>query len=91
MKLAGDDADGNLTLALGEGVTAGVEMRAERPHGFGELRIVNPDLGWSGEPATALDHRAIAILLLRGHLLIGDLSVTAKGWRIGHLQLPSRV
>jgi hypothetical protein len=31
MKLAGDDADGNLTLALGEGVTAGVEMRAERP------------------------------------------------------------
>ena len=84
MKLAGDDADGDLALALGEGVTAGVEMGAERPRDFRQLRIVHPDLARPGEPAAALDHGAVALLLLRRHLFIGDLSVTTKGWCIGH-------
>src|SRR6202040_2382289 len=37
-----------------------------------------------------LDQRAISLLLLRHHLVIGDLGVTAKGGRIGHLGFPSQ-
>src|SRR3984957_16721620 len=81
MKPAGDDTDGDLALALGERVTAGVERGPEWPPGF---RSLYPDFARPGEPATALDHCAIALVLLRRHLFIRDLSITTKGWRIRH-------
>src|SRR5271155_3779326 len=91
MKLAGDDADGDFTLALSQGVTAGVEMGAEWPRDLRQVRIVHPDFARPGEPATALDHGAVALLLRRCHLLIGNLGITTKGWRIGHFGfLPNR-
>src|SRR5690349_7738580 len=52
---------------------------------------MDPDLARPAELATDLDHRAIALLLRRRHLVIGDLGVTAKGWRTGHFGSPSQV
>src|SRR5665213_2400467 len=90
MKLAGDDADGDLTLGFSEGVTAGVEMGAEWPRDLCQVRIVHPDFARPGEAATALDHSAIALLLRRSHLLVGNLCITTKGWCFGHIGfLPS--
>jgi hypothetical protein len=40
MKRAGDDADGDLPLALAERV-AGAEMRPERPHHLRQLGVVH--------------------------------------------------
>src|SRR5580700_6184826 len=85
MKLAGDDADGDLALALGKRVLAGMEMGAERPRDLRQFRIMHPDFARPGKPATALDHGAIALLLCRCHLLIGNLGITTKGWHIRHL------
>src|SRR5690349_15503383 len=65
-------------------------MRAERTRGLRQLGIVHPDPARSAQLAASLDQRAIALLLLRRHLLIGDLGITAKGWRIGHFQFPSQ-
>src|ERR1700733_1527062 len=85
MKLTGDDADGDLTLRFREGGAAGGEMRSEWTGNLCQVRIVHPDFTRPGEAATALDHGAIALLLRRRHLLIGDLSVTTKGWCFGHI------
>src|SRR5262245_17312006 len=41
MPVAGDDADGNLALALAERVAALLEMRAEWARDFRKLRIVH--------------------------------------------------
>ena len=84
MPVAVDDADGDLALAFGEGVLARVEVGAERPDGLGQLGVMDPDLGWTGERAPGFDQGAVALLLLGGHLLVGDLDVAAKGWRVGH-------
>ena len=65
-------------------------MRAERPGDLRQLRIVHPDLARPGEPAAGLHHGAIAFLLLRRHLLVGDLGVATKGWRVGHFWFPSQ-
>ena len=40
--------------------------------------------------ATGLDQKAIALLLLLGHLVIRDLGVAAEGRRLGHIKLPSQ-
>src|SRR5580658_5199718 len=85
MKLAGDDADGDLALALGERVMAGMEMGAERPRDLRQLRIMHPDFARPGEPATALDHGAITLLLCWCHLLVGNLGITTEGWCVRHL------
>src|SRR5580698_8024221 len=91
MKLAGDDADGDLALTLGERVMTGMEVGAERPRDLRQLRIVHPDFARPGQPATALDHGAIALLLRRRHSLVGDLGITTKGWRIRHFWFPFRL
>src|SRR5712672_2753542 len=90
MPFAVDDADGDLALALGKRVMAGMEMGAERRRSLRQLGVMDPDLARPAELTADLDQKAIALLLLRRHLLIGDLGVTAKGWCIGHLGfLPS--
>src|ERR1700726_648185 len=85
MPFAVDDADGDLALALGKRVMAGMEMSAERSRGLRQLGVMDPDLARPANLTADLDQRAISLLLLRRHLVIGDLGVTAKGWRIGHL------
>src|SRR5271165_4527764 len=91
MKVAGDDADGDLPLAFGEGITAGVEVAAERARDFGQFWIVHPDLAGPGKAAAGLHHGVVAVLLLWRHLVIGDFGVTAEGWRVGHCWFPSQV
>src|ERR1700730_8394539 len=90
MPFAVDDADGDLALALGKRVMLGMEMGAERSRGLCQLGVVDPDLARSADLTADLDQKAITVLLLRGHLLIGDLGVPAKGGRIGHLGFPSQ-
>src|SRR5215469_9894032 len=85
MPFAVDDADGDFALALGKRVMAGMEMGAERPRRPRQLWIVHPDLARPSDAAADLDQRAITLPLLRRHLVKGDLGVTAKGWRIGHI------
>src|SRR5713101_8219533 len=89
MPFAVDDADGDLALAFGKGVIARLEMDAERSRGLRQFGIVHPDLIRPQKPAAGFDQRAVGLLLLRRHLLVGDLRVTAKGWLIGHFKSPS--
>jgi len=89
MPFAVDDDNGDLALALAERVMAGVEMGAERPRGFRQFGVVHPDLARPADSAAGLDQRAVALLLFRRHPVIGDLGVTAKGWRFGHFGFPS--
>jgi len=84
---AGDDADSNLALALGERV-AGAEMRPERPHHLRQLGVVHIDLVRAGQPTARLNQRAIAFLLLGRHLLIGNLGIASKRGCLGHGQSP---
>src|SRR3954452_20243229 len=90
MPFAVDNADGDLALALGKRVMPGMEMRAERSRSLRQLGVMDPDLARPAELTADLDQKAIALLLLRRHLLIADLAVTAKGGRIGHLEFPSQ-
>src|SRR4029077_20410602 len=90
MPLAVDDDDRDLALALAQRVTAGVEMRAERRRRLYQLRVVDPDLAWTAGRAADLHQKPIALLLLRRHLVIGDLGVAAEGRRLGHLRFPSQ-
>src|SRR2546425_7584826 len=87
MKLAADDADGDLALALAERV-AGAEMRPERPHHLRQLGVVHIDLVRAGQPAARLDQRAIAFLLLRRHLIIGNLGIASESGCLGHWLSP---
>src|ERR1700758_4270931 len=83
MPFAADYAHRNLAFTLTERV-AGAEIRTERPCGLRQLRVVHPDLGRAGEPPTGFDKGAIALLLLRGHLVIRDFGIAAKGRGVGH-------
>src|ERR1700751_2876015 len=89
MPFAVDDADGDLALALGKREMPGMEMGAERSRSLRQLGVMDPDFARPAELTADLDQKAIALLLLRRHLLKGDLGVTAKGRRIGHLGFPS--
>src|SRR5271166_6189159 len=91
MPFAVNDADCDLALAFGQRVVAGMEMSAERRRCFGQLGVMHPDLARPADLTTGVDHKAIALLLLRRHLFIGDLDVTAEGRPIRHFGLPSRV
>ena len=84
MPLAVDNANGNLALPFGQRVMAGMEMGSERRRGLRQFGVVHPDLARPANLTTDLLHKAIAFLLLGGHLLIGDLGVAAKGRCIGH-------
>src|SRR5713101_3878130 len=86
MPFAVDDAHGDLALALAERV-ARAEMRTKLPHHLGQLGVVHIDLVRAGQPAARLDQRAIALLLLRRHLVVRDLGIAAKGGRVGHFCL----
>ena len=87
MKRAADDADRDLALALAERI-AGAEMRPERPHHLRQLGVVHIDLVRAGQPTARLNQRAIGILLLRGHLLIGNLGITSERGGLGHGRSP---
>ncbi len=91
MPVAGDDAHGDLALALAQRIAAGLEMRAERAGDLRERRIVDPDLGRAGQTAARLDQRVVAGLLLRGHLIVGDFGIAAERRRLGHGSPPSFV
>src|SRR6266567_8515254 len=84
MPAAGDDADGDLALALAQGVVAWLKMRAVRAGDFRELRIMHPDLGRARQAAAGLDHRLVALLLFRSHPVVGDFGVAAEGRGLGH-------
>src|SRR6516165_5532430 len=90
MPFAVDDDDGDLALPFAERVMAGMEMRAERCRGLHQLGVVHPDLARPADLTADLFQNAIALLLLGGHLVIGDLGVTAKGWCVGHFRFPSQ-
>src|ERR1700730_6603605 len=90
MPFAVDDDDGDLALALGKRVTAGMEMRTERRRRLHQFGIMHPDLARPPGRAANCDQEAIALLLLRRHLVIGDLGVAAKSRRLGHFRTPSR-
>src|SRR5262249_53796837 len=51
---------------------------------LGELRIVHVDLVRAGQPPARLDQRAVGVLLLRSHLIVGDLGIASEGRRVGH-------
>src|SRR5216683_7859942 len=59
-------------------------MRAERSRRLRQLGVVHPDLARPAHLAAGLNQRAIAFLLLRRHLVIGDLGIAAKSRRVGH-------
>src|SRR5262245_59046733 len=82
---AGDDADSDLALA--ERV-AGAEIRPERPHHLRQLGVVHIDLVRAGQSAARLDQRAVAFLLLRRHLLIGNLGIASERGCLGHWLSP---
>src|SRR3984893_13975169 len=84
MPFAVDDDDGNLALALGERVAAGMEMRTERRRRLHQFGIMHPDLARPAGGPPHLDQKAIALLLLRRHLVIGDLGIAAKSRRLRH-------
>src|SRR3984893_17420704 len=89
MPFAVDDADGDLALALRERVPAGVKMRAEQSCCLRQLGVVYPDLARPAHLAAGLDQRSITSLLLRRHLVIGDLGIAAKSRRVGHQAISS--
>jgi hypothetical protein len=89
MPFAVDDADGDLAFPFAERVVAGVEMRAERGRSLRQPGIVHPDLARSTNLAADLFYKAIALLLLWSHLLVGNLGITAKGGGLGHFSVPS--
>src|SRR5262249_59616516 len=87
MKLAANDADSDLALALAERI-AGAEMRPERPHHLRQLGVVHIDLVRARQPTARLNQRAIAFLLLGRHLLIGNLGIASKRGCLGHGRSP---
>src|SRR5215471_18802646 len=87
MKLAANDADSDLALALAERI-AGAEMRPERPHHLRQLGVVHIDLVRAGQPTACLDQRAIAFLLLRRHFIIGNLGIASERGCLGHWRSP---
>src|ERR1700722_18152862 len=91
MPFAVDDDDGDLALTFAERVFARLEMSAERRRNLRQFRVVHPNLVGSTERTAGLDRKPVAFLLLRRHLVIGDLGVAAKGGRLGHLGPPSEV
>ena len=91
MPFAVDDDDGDLALALGERVAAGVEMGPERSRGLYQLGVMHPDLARPAGRTTGLEQKAIAFLLLLRHLVIRNLGVAAEGRRLGHIGLPSQI
>src|SRR5205085_6213802 len=88
MPFAVGDDDGDLALALGERVPAGVEMRSERADRFRQLGVVHPDLPRPAQWAARLDQLVVARLLLRRHPVVRDLGIAAEGWRLGHFGSP---
>src|ERR1700752_1384911 len=86
MPFAVDDAHRDIALALLQRI-AGAEMSAHRPHHLRQLGVVHPDLVWPAERTAGLDQRAITLLLLRRHLVIGNFDIAAKGRRIGHFRV----
>src|SRR5580704_16133812 len=65
-------------------------MGAERSRGLHQLGVIHPDLARPAELTADLDQKAIALLLLRRHLVIRDLGVAAEGRLLGHIGLPSQ-
>src|SRR6266851_8884703 len=65
------------------------EMRPERPHHLRQLGVVHPDPARPAHLAAGLDQRAIAVLLLRCHPVIGDLGIAAEGRDVGHRAISS--
>ena len=51
---------------------------------------MHPDRARPAGRATRLDQKAIALLLLRRHLVIRDLREAAEGRHLGHIGLPSQ-
>src|SRR6202040_1340603 len=91
MPFAVDDDNRDLALALGERVAAGVEVGTERSRGLHQLGIMHPNFARAAGRPTRLDQKAIALLLLRCHLVIRDLGVAAEGWRgLGHIGASSQ-
>src|SRR6516164_2822422 len=88
MPFAVDDDDGDLALALAQGI-AGAEIGTERPHYLHELGVVHVDFVRVGQTPARLDQRTIALLLLRRHPVVGDLGIAAKGRRVGHRAISS--
>src|ERR1700737_1292784 len=88
MPFAVDDDDGDLALAFAQGI-AGAEISSERPHYLHELGVVHIDFVRSGQAPARLDQRAIAFLLLRRHLVVGDLGIAAESGRLGHRAISS--
>ena len=84
-----DDDDGDLALSFAERVMAGVEMAAERCRGLRQLGVMHPDLARPADLAADLLQKPVALLLLRGHLVIRDLGVPAKSRGLGHFGFPS--
>src|SRR5262249_60698301 len=77
--LAGDRDPGDLPLALGQRRLPGREVLAERGGGAKQRRVVHPHLVRAGQSAArALDQEAVAILLLGGHLVEGNLGVASE-------------
>src|SRR5918998_823343 len=81
----GDDYR-DLALALAERISR-AEMRSKRPHDLRELWVVHPDFVRSGQAAARLDQRAIGVLLLRGHLVVGDFGIASESGGLGHPRL----
>src|ERR1051326_5092631 len=65
-------------------------MRPQWRRGFHQLGVVHPDLRRAAGRPPHLDEKPIPLLLLRRHLVIGDLGIAAKSRRLGHLLSPSR-
>src|ERR1700720_3769810 len=59
-------------------------MRAEQSCRLRQLGLCTPDPCSARPPGLGLDQRAIAFQLLRRHVVIGDLGIAAKRWRVGH-------
>ena len=81
-----DDDDGDFALA--ERIVAGVKMAAVRRRDLRQLRVVHPNLVGSAERPAGFDREPVALLLLGGHLVIGDFGVAAEGRRFGHVRSP---
>src|SRR5438045_9199460 len=64
-------------------------MRPERAHYLRQLWVVHPDLVRAGQPAARLDQRAVGVLLLRRHLVVGDFGIASEGRCLGHRRLLS--
>ena len=86
MELAVDDDDGDLAFPLRERIP-GAEIGAERTHDIGQLRVVHIDLVRARQPAAGLDQALVRLLLLRGHLVVGDFGVASESGCVGHERL----